>query len=432
MPRGRQITDEPTPSTPPTNGHTTVKPPAKRRRAKASPPARRSPKKAQTPRPKRDKKELIKRILRLVWRFFAGSSTPRKQDSPTGTAVITAEPKPKRQWMKPWKRLTKPRKKKEKKVRPGKVRRSWKSRTVTGLLLFAMIFWTFGFFVARVANTRITQETSARKSVDAQQASQMKAFGQAINFPKADAAAKAVRLATECFTVPSYGGDNTDDQVYAQNKALRNANIPVGDNINCGWDGKGRGLASVVQVVDDPTVDRYWIRGNRATIILQVKLYQSPGWFYYYVPFENDHGTAKFAGMPAIFGTGSGALNFMDSCPDTSTSPDTNKMKSIAQRFLNGLAGDKSIDLGYLVYGDHGDTKFGGFGPVVSNPKVTQVKYCGAKGAERRFAALVQLNGPVEGAHYTLPYGFGVIPNAQIGGKYQVKDFGPAPGYSGE
>jgi hypothetical protein len=99
---------------------------------------------------------------------------------------------------------------------------------------------------------------------------------------------------------------------------------------------------------------------------------------------------------------------------------------------LNGLAGDKSIDLGYLVYGDHGDTKFGGFGPAVSDPKVTQVKYCGPKGHERLFAALVQFSGPVAGAHYTLPYGFGVIPNTEISGKYQVKDFGPAPGYNGD
>jgi hypothetical protein len=173
---------------------------------------------------------------------------------------------------------------------------------------------------------------------------------------------------------------------------------------------------------------RYWEHSDRATVILQLKLYQRPGFIYYYVPFTNDNGVARFAGMPAIFGTASGALDFLKSCGNTYDSADTDQLQHTAQLFLDGLSGNSSIDLGYLVYGD---AKFGGFGPVVSTPKVSQVSYCGHQGQDKLFAALVTFNGPVQGAHYTLPYAFDVVPNPETSGKFQIKKFGPAPGYNG-
>jgi hypothetical protein len=44
---------------------------------------------------------------------------------------------------------------------------------------------------------------------------------------------------------------------------------------------------------------------------------------------------------------------------------------------------------------------------------------------------MVQFKGPVLGSTYTLPYAFSVVANPSTSGKYQVKHFGPAPGYTG-
>jgi hypothetical protein len=278
----------------------------------------------------------------------------------------------------------------------------------------------------------IHQERTDRQGADKQIEAQLKELGTSSAFPLADAVAKARRLAYECFTVPNYGvKSDTDNLVTVQNNALKNAAIPAGAKLNCGWNGKGRGKVDDMQVVSDP----YWVHTDRATIILQLKLYQRPGFFYYYVPFVNENGAANYAGMPAIFGTASGALDFVGSCNDQSGQP-TEQMSHIAQLFLNALSGDESIDLGYLLYSDpSGDTSknasFGGFGPSVSSPKVSQVLYCGAKGQEKLFEAMVSFKGPVEGSHYTLPYAFGVVSTKETNDRYQIKEFGPAPGYTG-
>jgi len=215
------------------------------------------------------------------------------------------------------------------------------------------------------------------------------------------------------------------DTISAQYKALAAAGIPASDSVNCGWNGEGRGKVDDMQIVSD----HYWIHDNRTTIILQIKLYQRIGYFYYYVPFTNKgSGVAEFAGMPAIFGTASGAEDFLTNCGDAAESIDVDPLKHTADLFLRALTNDQSIDLGYLTYeGSH----FGQFGPTVSSPFISQLKYCGSKGDEELFAAMVQFDGPVAGSKYTLPYAFGVVPNPQTSGKYQVKDFGPAPGYTG-
>jgi hypothetical protein len=279
---------------------------------------------------------------------------------------------------------------------------------------------------ALTTNSKLRTETSVRSQSDARIEGQLKELGTSSIFPLALARAMAVRLAGDCFTVPTaLPNPNREDAVTLQDKALSYDRIPAGDSVNCGWDGKGRGLLSDHQAVDIP----YWVHDDRATIILQIKLYQRPGSFFYYVPFINDNGVPKIAGMPAIFGTDSGAEDFMSKCGDPSDSVDTEPMSHTAQLFLNALTGKGNIDIGYLVYKN---AKFGGFGPIVSSPKIMEAKYCGSTGNERRFAAMVQFSGPVLGAHYTLPYGFVMVPNPQTSGEYQVKDFGPAPGYVGD
>jgi hypothetical protein len=279
---------------------------------------------------------------------------------------------------------------------------------------------------AVTVNSKVKVESNTRHASDARIEGQLKQLGASSVFPLAQAIAMADSLAYECFTVPTaLPNPSNEDAASLQDKALSYDGIPAGDKVNCGWDGKGRGKLDDHQVVSDP----YWVHADHATVVMQLKLYQRPGKIYFYVPFTNNNGIPKIAGMPAIFGWGSGAEDFMSTCGDPSDSVDIEPLRHTAQLFLNALAGEKNIDLGYLVYKD---AKFGGFGPSVTSPKVTEAKYCGSKDNERRFAALVQFNGPVAGAHYTLPYGFVMVPNPQTSGKYQVKDFGPAPGYTGE
>jgi hypothetical protein len=295
------------------------------------------------------------------------------------------------------------------------------------VLLVVMIFFIgpMGFVLGRAALSKIGTEKHARKTSDARMEGQLKVLGASSDFPLSTAVATARRMAYECFTIPNYGANSADDDLVTfQDKALANAGIAAGDNVNCGWNGKGRGMVADMQVVSD----QYWLHADHATVILQLKMYQRPGFFYYYVPFRNRNGVPKISGMPAIFGTSSGAEDFLATCPDPPDSANDDELRHTAQLFVDGLAGDSSIDLGYLTYAG---AKFGGFGPSVSSPKITQLKYCGAKGQERQFAALVQFKGPVQGSHYSLPYGFGVVPNPETSGKYQVKEFGPAPGYAG-
>jgi hypothetical protein len=338
------------------------------------------------------------------------------------TESVTTLPKPNA-----FKRFgTRLRKKPEKAEKPKKVRRVWPSTAVKAVLLIALVILLPRAVISSFRQSSvIQQETQDRKASDTHLQTQITDLG-GTSFPAmADAVAKAQRLAYDCFTVPSTGtSSQNDDTVGAQNKALAYDGIPAGDKLNCGWDGKGRGKLDETQVVPI----RYWEHSNRATVILQIKLYQRLGSFYYYVPFTNDHGVARFAGMPAIFGTGSGAMDFLSSCDDPVDSASTNQMQQTAQLFLNDLAGDNNVPLGYLVYGN---ANFGGFGRTVSSPKISQVMYCGSQGQEKLFAALVTFNGPVQGAHYTLPYAFEVVPNPETNGKYQIKKFGPAPGYTG-
>jgi hypothetical protein len=430
MPRGHQLTDETAPTTPSPvrNGRPASKQSVTQRsEAKASQLPARVDKAPKAPR-KRNRwlKGKILWILLGVWRLLVGSSTPRNQAPAQEVVVTPTTAKPQRF---SWLRLLvkKPKLKKEKKRRRPR-------QTISGSLvkvtLFVLIFAIYPFIMQRGvrALSKVKNETQARIVADNRTEGQLKVLGTSSNFPIADAEAKAYTLAYDCFTVPNVGnGKSNDDSLTLQTKALTNDATPASDSINCGWNGKGRGKVDGLQVVSVP----YWIHDDYATIIYKVKLYQRPGSFYYYVPFKNNNGVAQYAGMPAIFGTASGALDFMRSCPNPANSVDTGPLQHTAQLFLDALAGDSSVDLGYLVYGDHGDTKFGGFGPVVSTPTVTQVKYCGTKGNERQFAAMVQFSGPVAGALYTLPYAFGVVPNPETSGKYQVKDFGPIPGYHG-
>jgi hypothetical protein len=319
------------------------------------------------------------------------------------------------------------RKKPPKAEKPKKARHVWPSWTVKAVLLFALVILLPRAVISSFRQSSvIQQETQDRKSGDTHLQTQITDLGGA-SFPAmADAVAKAQRLAYDCFTVPSPGtSSQNDDKVGAQNKALAYDGIPAGEKLNCGWDGKGRGKLDETQVV--PL--RYWEHADRATVILQIKLYQRLGSFYYYVPFTNDHGVARFAGMPAIFGTGSGAMDFLTSCDTPLDSASTDQLEQTAQLFLNNLAGDNNVPLGYLVYGD---ANFGGFGRSVSSPKISQVMYCGSHGKDKLFAAMVTFNGPVQGAHYTLPYAFDVVPNSETRGKFQIKKFGPAPGYTGD
>jgi hypothetical protein len=311
--------------------------------------------------------------------------------------------------------------------KPKRVKYTKSTRAVQWSLLALLAFLLFGAIRGLSAGSLVRQERTDRMQAINPIEAQLKDLGASSTFPLADATAKAQRLAYECFTVPNYGADAPNvDPVSAQNKALANAGVPVGRRVHCGWNGHGRGKVDAMQVVNDP----YWIHNDHATVILQVKLYQRPGFFYYYVPFGNHNGIAEFAGMPAIFGTASGALDFLNRCSGLQEVSDADQLQHTAQLFLDSLTGNTDIDLGYLVYGDSGATKFGGFGPAVSSPRVTQVLYCGHRGQEKLFEAMVRFNGPVDGAHYALPYGFGVVPNAETSGRYQIKDFGPAPGYS--
>jgi hypothetical protein len=295
---------------------------------------------------------------------------------------------------------------------------------LVGFLVFVVL--PVGTIRGFITNSKVGTEAHLRQQSDTRTEGQLKTLGTSSDFPLAKAIVVADALAYECFTVPTaLPNPNNNDPVTMQDKALANDGITTGDRVNCGWDGQGRGMLADHQVFADP----YWVRNDRTTVILQLKLYQQPGLFYYYVPFKNVHGVPEIAGMPAIFGTASGAEDFMTKCPEPSDSVNTAPLRHTAQLFLDALAGAKNIDLGYLVYRN---AKFGGFGPSVSSPKIMEAKYCGSKDNERRFAAMVQFNGPVKGAHYTLPYGFVLVPNPQTNGEYQVKDFGPAPGYTGE
>jgi hypothetical protein len=353
----------------------------------------------------------------------------------TGNGVInfpampeTEKPKRKkralpRKWIRP--RRPPGEKKKEKQLKPAaQIKRG---RRVKWLLLFLIcLVFPLGTVMARVALHKVGVESQARQAADHQINDQLKVVGATSDFPLSNAEATAVRMASDCFGVPSYGADpEKNDMVSFQNKALANDAIPASDNINCGWDGKGRGLVSSAFVVKD----QYWVHADRATVVLQLKLYQRPGSIYYYVPFKNNNGIAQVAGMPAIFGTSSGAQDFLPTCEEPVDSVNTDEMRHTSQLFMDGLAGNATIDLEYLTYVG---AKFRGFGPAVSSPKITQLKYCGTKGNEKYFAALVRFNGPVAGSHYTLPYGFGVVPNPETSGKYQVKNFGPTPGYTGD
>jgi hypothetical protein len=329
-----------------------------------------------------------------------------------------------RKWIRP-RRPPGEKKEKDKKLKPAaQIKRG---RRVKWLLLFLIcLVFPLGTVMARVALHKVGTEEQARQAADRQINDQLKVVGATSEFPLANAVATANRMAYECFTVPNYGANpEKGDMVSFQNKALANAAIPAGDKVNCGWDGKGRGKIDSVQVVPD----QYWVHADRATVVLQLKLYQRPGFIYYFVPFRNNNGIAQVAGMPAIFGTSSGAQDFLPTCEDPVDSVNTDEMRHTSQLFMDGLAGNATIDLEYLTYMG---AKFSGFGPAVSSPKITQLKYCGKKGNEKYFAAMVRFNGPVAGAHYTLPYGFGVVPNPETSGKYQVKNFGPTPGYMGD
>jgi hypothetical protein len=324
-------------------------------------------------------------------------------------------------------RTATPAPKPEEAARPKRARYGRTARFTQTVLLLLMCVWTLGSVRGCSASHLFHQEQKARKFSDSAIDGQLKQLGASSTFPLADATAKAERLAYECFTVPNYGGDASNvDQVAVQNKALANAGIPAGAKVNCGWNGQGRGKVDSMQVVNDP----YWIHNDHATIVLQVKLYQRPGFFYYYVPFKNRNGVPQFAGMPAIFGTASGALDFLHSCSGLQEVNNADQLRHTAQLFLDSLSGNTDIDLGYLVYGTNGATKFGGFGPTVSAPRVSQVLYCGTRGQEKLFEAMVRFNGPVDGSRYSLPYGFGVVPNPETSGRFQIKDFGPAPNYS--
>jgi hypothetical protein len=309
--------------------------------------------------------------------------------------------------------------------KPKRVRYTRSARAVKYALAGLILFLGFGAVRGISAGPLVKEEATVRKAADTRTDAQLKNLGASSTFPLSDAIATAQRMAYECFTVPNFGVRSTDnDLVGVQNRALRDAGIAAGDNVICGWNGKGRGQVVNTQVVSDP----YWVQSNRATIVLQLKLYQRPGFLYYYVPFVNSNGVAKVAGMPAIFGVHSGALSFLSGCNTPDDTVDTEKLSETAQLFVNALAGDTSIPLGYIVYEN---AKFGGFGPMVSSPKISQVMYCGSHGEERLFAALVTFKGPIKGSHYSLPYAFGVVPNSQTNGKYQVKEFGPAPSYTG-
>jgi hypothetical protein len=323
----------------------------------------------------------------------------------------------------PRRRLKQAKVKKAKKAKRVKYTKSTRAVQIT--LIGFGIFLIFASIRAISAGSLIKNEAAIRKQTDDRHEGQLRNLGASSTFPMSDAIAKAQRMAYECFTVPNYGvRPSDDDLVGVQNKALRDSGIPAGDDVNCGWNGKGRGMVINAQVVSDP----YWAHNDRTTVILQLKPYQRPGFFYYYVPFKNNNGKAEVAGMPAIFGTASGALDVLKSCSTPDDSVDTDQLASTAQLFLDALAGETNVPLGYLVYGN---AKFGGFGPAVNSPKVSQVMYCGTKGQEKLFAALVTFNGPIKGSKYTLPYAFGVVPNAETSGKYQVKEFGPAPSYTG-
>jgi hypothetical protein len=351
----------------------------------------------QTPKPRRTKQKRSKK--RLSWRVVYKQVRERLRKQP--------------------------REKKEKKHKPVKQTKRGRAVRWTLILLFFVVL--YAAISSRIALNKGAAETHARVNGDSNIEAQLKLLGTSSDFPLQNAQATANRMAYECFTVPNYGADpQNGDMVGSQYKALANAAIPASDKINCGWNGNGRGKVDDIQVVND----HYWVQANRATIILQIKMYQRPGFFFYYVPFVKvNQGEAKISGMPAIFGTASGAQDFMSTCPDPTDTTNTDSLQHTAQLFLRGLAGDSSIDLGYLTYPG---SKFGGFGPAVSSPKITQLKYCGSVGKEKRFAALVQFNGPAEGSRYTLPYGFGVVPSPETSGNYQVKEFGPAPGYTGE
>lgn len=312
--------------------------------------------------------------------------------------------------------------------KPPKVERPRQNNKVrytqwTLIVLLAMI--PFSVFLGIRALASSNQQKKAIAANQARVEAQFKELGASSQFPIADAEAKARRLAYECFTVPVAGSNLANaDKVDAQNVALTEDGVPAGSQVNCGWDGNGRGKVDDMQVVSDP----YWIHATSATVILQLKLYQRPGFIYYYVPFVSSGNVAQFAGMPTIFGTASGAEDFLRSCSGVNDSLDIAPMRRTAQLFLGALAGDNTINLDYLTYGS---SSFGGFGPTVTAPTITQAQYCGANGNERLFEALVQFTGPIEGGHYTLPYAFGLVPNPQTKGQYQVKDFGPAPSYSG-
>jgi hypothetical protein len=357
---------------------------------------------------------------RKIFGFRRGTSPTDDTSAVTAPAVDSktiSDEQPKRRFF-GLRSSSKKRKRPRKQTRRG-VATKW------GLILL-FLFLIAGTVRGIRASNALVKERAARTVDEARIEGQLKELGASSVFPLEDAVAKARRLAYECFTVPNAGATAiTGDFVGLQNKALADDGIPAGSKINCGWDGKGRGKVDDMQVVKDP----YWIHADRATIVLQIKLYQRRGFFYYYVPFTNSNGVAEYAGMPAIFGTASGAENFMNVCKPPENTLDTKDLQQTAQLFLTALAGEGDFDLGYLTYKD---AWFGGFGPTVSSPVVRQVTYCGAVGNERRFAAIVQFKGPVLGSTYTLPYAFSVVANPNTSGKYQVKHFGPAPGYIGD
>jgi hypothetical protein len=317
---------------------------------------------------------------------------------------------------------------KKRKPREKKKRVQTRRGRYTRWVLFALLLVVLPLsaVAGRIALQRNAEVDKNSRTRDANIENQIKVLGASSFRWIANAESTAERMAYECFTVPNYGATSGNDNlVDFQNKALANAAIKPSPSVNCGWDGNGRGKVDAMQVVNDS----YWIHADHTTVILQIKLYQRPGFFYYFVPFKNNNGQGEVSGMPSIFGTYSGAEDFMASCPDPNDTANTDELQHTAQAFLKGLTGDSSIDLGYLTYAG---AKFGGFGPAVSSPKITQVKYCGTTGQEKRFAVMVQFNGPVQGSKYTLPYAFGVVPNPETNGRYQVKEFGPAPGYSGD
>jgi uncharacterized membrane protein len=352
-----------------------------------------------------------------ITRILHASSTSEPATEAAAESSVTAKERP--AWTEMFKNLTRV-------IIPSRLMNQKKVRRQTrrgAAIKWAFVILFLFLIVASVrgirASNALVKERSSRAVEDTRIEGQLKQLGASSVFPLEDAVAKAERLAYECFTVPNTGASaSTNDLVALQNKALAEDGIPAGNSVNCGWNGKGRGKVDAMQVVKDP----YWIQNDRATIILQIKLYQRPGFFYYYTPFTNSNGVAKYAGMPAIFGTASGAENFLTECKE-SGSIDTDKLRRTAQLFLSALAGEGNLDLGYII---NKDAKFGSFSPTVSSPKATQVAYCGAVGDERRFVAMVQFQGPVQGATYTLPYAFSVVSNPETSGRYQVKQFGVA------